>query len=1719
MAETRSRFEQVIAAQNLQIDKHMAELREAIQLFSDQVNHASSTGHLQQKRSSPVVSMTPETAESLGFRIKKSQRRISLEEIDERRSKGLCLFCEEPETPDHYLQHKNSGICIIDNDEDLFLSDSDLVENVVDYVEIDVEMSSDDDQFLDAGDSVIELNQLIHDQDENHSTVVSSIQAKISSTGKLEPDAYKVFDIMPIRTLKKKLSLSPKNWMFKFKNRNLQRHRSRMDPYQAIDFSNIHYMYLCFSANVGLVRKNKTFQRRRSKNQAHMSKVLYKRRIRPDLSGVQQYCGGDVKLHMKQKWRSTGVYQESGAAKKIHPLTERAHKDQLQNGNTLVFMWLRIQVQAHLFPPRKLEDKLVFIGGSNGEAATGLGNEMMMFHHSFPVCFWTGQGLDYWAELRIEVHNYEGGALLPPLKNNKCVETYFRCMCSERPELWSRWLPLTEYWYNTTAHSATQLSPFEAVYGQAPPLHLPYLPGESKVAVVAKSLEERESMILILKFHLMRAQHRMKQFTDKHRTGRYFEIGDLVYVKLQPYRQGSVVVRTNQKHLHETSSLWLFVRFKFWKFKFINRNLQKMMRGHGYASHLKSMTDRREPAKMFIVARAVGMRYLLGTMLGTTESDAGEEQRTMYEKIIMVNEWLFYISLVPQQVMRNTKIKFSKRWWFKYKFGEEGLTRLSSSNWCMTYYFAVWHCWNNKIMVYVAMSCDHWFWIVSVRKYANSWDCLYKRGSSTVCYEDSIWEQNDKGVKLLYSKRSVIYKLGGKNKTITETFQRVYRLVQLKFANEEQKLEVIQSQTFDPGIGLESQETLRSLFQAELLQWFSSNGFTTLWRKLHRSCLCFTVTISRLTLWSRFFEEGRFDIGKESISSSESMAETRSRFEQVIAAQNLQIDKHMAELREAIQLFSDQVNHASSTGHLQQKRSSPVVSMTPETAESLGFRIKKSQRRISLEEIDERRSKGLCLFCEEPETPDHYLQHKNSGICIIDNDEDLFLSDSDLVENVVDYVEIDVEMSSDDDQFLDAGDSVIELNQLIHDQDENHSTVVSSIQAKISSTGKLEPDAYKVFDIMPIRTLKKKLSLSPKNWMFKFKNRNLQRHRSRMDPYQAIDFSNIHYMYLCFSANVGLVRKNKTFQRRRSKNQAHMSKVLYKRRIRPDLSGVQQYCGGDVKLHMKQKWRSTGVYQESGAAKKIHPLTERAHKDQLQNGNTLVFMWLRIQVQAHLFPPRKLEDKLVFIGGSNGEAATGLGNEMMMFHHSFPVCFWTGQGLDYWAELRIEVHNYEGGALLPPLKNNKCVETYFRCMCSERPELWSRWLPLTEYWYNTTAHSATQLSPFEAVYGQAPPLHLPYLPGESKVAVVAKSLEERESMILILKFHLMRAQHRMKQFTDKHRTGRYFEIGDLVYVKLQPYRQGSVVVRTNQKHLHETSSLWLFVRFKFWKFKFINRNLQKMMRGHGYASHLKSMTDRREPAKMFIVARAVGMRYLLGTMLGTTESDAGEEQRTMYEKIIMVNEWLFYISLVPQQVMRNTKIKFSKRWWFKYKFGEEGLTRLSSSNWCMTYYFAVWHCWNNKIMVYVAMSCDHWFWIVSVRKYANSWDCLYKRGSSTVCYEDSIWEQNDKGVKLLYSKRSVIYKLGGKNKTITETFQRVYRLVQLKFANEEQKLEVIQSQTFDPGIGLESQETLRSLFQAELLQWFSSNGFTTLWRKLHRSCLCFTVTISRLTLW
>ncbi|XP_026383976.1 uncharacterized protein LOC113279497 [Papaver somniferum] len=91
------------------------------------------------------------------------------------------------------------------------------------------------------------------------------------------------------------------------------------------------------------------------------------------------------------------------------------------------------------------------------------------------------------------------------------------------------------------------MSPFQALYGHLPPHMVFPSVVTTFVAAVETYLKEREAMIDILKESLHKAQERMKLFADKTRKDKTFAVGDLVYLKLQPYRQASVSLRKNFK--------------------------------------------------------------------------------------------------------------------------------------------------------------------------------------------------------------------------------------------------------------------------------------------------------------------------------------------------------------------------------------------------------------------------------------------------------------------------------------------------------------------------------------------------------------------------------------------------------------------------------------------------------------------------------------------------------------------------------------------------------------------------------------------------------------------------------------------------------------------------------------------------------------------------------------------------------------------------------------------------------------------------------------------------------------------------------------------------------------------------------------------------------------------------------------------------------------------
>jgi hypothetical protein len=120
-------------------------------------------------------------------------------------------------------------------------------------------------------------------------------------------------------------------------------------------------------------------------------------------------------------------------------------------------------------------------------------------------------------------------------------------MTGAAPALWGKWLSACEWWYNTNYHTSTKKTPYEILYGVVPPIHVPYTPKDSPVEAVNHYLTQQEEMFKEIRSNLLQSQHRMTQQANNKRRERSFSVRDLVYAKLQPYRQKLVHKRVSHK--------------------------------------------------------------------------------------------------------------------------------------------------------------------------------------------------------------------------------------------------------------------------------------------------------------------------------------------------------------------------------------------------------------------------------------------------------------------------------------------------------------------------------------------------------------------------------------------------------------------------------------------------------------------------------------------------------------------------------------------------------------------------------------------------------------------------------------------------------------------------------------------------------------------------------------------------------------------------------------------------------------------------------------------------------------------------------------------------------------------------------------------------------------------------------------------------------------------
>ncbi|KAL6497455.1 hypothetical protein OROGR_029384 [Orobanche gracilis] len=94
---------------------------------------------------------------------------------------------------------------------------------------------------------------------------------------------------------------------------------------------------------------------------------------------------------------------------------------------------------------------------------------------------------------------------------------------------------------------STKMSPFQPLYGREPPqlLHGTTIP--SGLDAMNELQSERDGLLSDLKANLLKSQDMMRKYVNQHRRDVAYQVGDQVFLKLQPYRRRSLAKKLNEK--------------------------------------------------------------------------------------------------------------------------------------------------------------------------------------------------------------------------------------------------------------------------------------------------------------------------------------------------------------------------------------------------------------------------------------------------------------------------------------------------------------------------------------------------------------------------------------------------------------------------------------------------------------------------------------------------------------------------------------------------------------------------------------------------------------------------------------------------------------------------------------------------------------------------------------------------------------------------------------------------------------------------------------------------------------------------------------------------------------------------------------------------------------------------------------------------------------------
>ncbi|GKD00689.1 putative reverse transcriptase domain-containing protein [Tanacetum coccineum] len=122
---------------------------------------------------------------------------------------------------------------------------------------------------------------------------------------------------------------------------------------------------------------------------------------------------------------------------------------------------------------------------------------------------------------------------------------------------WDRHLPLVEFSYNNSYHASIKVAPYKALYGQKCRSPVCWSEVGDSQLTGPELISETTEKIIQIKNRLLTARSRQKCYADRRTKSLKFEVGDMVLLKVSPWKgvkclaKGNIVVPIDEIQLDD----------------------------------------------------------------------------------------------------------------------------------------------------------------------------------------------------------------------------------------------------------------------------------------------------------------------------------------------------------------------------------------------------------------------------------------------------------------------------------------------------------------------------------------------------------------------------------------------------------------------------------------------------------------------------------------------------------------------------------------------------------------------------------------------------------------------------------------------------------------------------------------------------------------------------------------------------------------------------------------------------------------------------------------------------------------------------------------------------------------------------------------------------------------------------------------------------------------